>query len=179
MADLISDQLADFAYIIPLETIQGTRSIGALIPDVVIEEVGDDVMQITKHPVQTGATISDHAFRMPSTLLMKIGFADYKHQQVGFTRQALWDLLAAMGSRQLLTIVTGKRVYQSMLYSHLHVTTDATTEYVLNAVVAFEEVLLTPVTGSLMFSSIPQSASPVVDYGTVSPVVEQFAQPNF
>ena len=41
------------------------RSIGTVIPDVVIEEAHRDELIITQHPVEKGATITDHAFARP------------------------------------------------------------------------------------------------------------------
>jgi hypothetical protein len=39
------------------------------IPDATIEEVHNDELEITDHPVEKGTTISDHAFKRPSELI--------------------------------------------------------------------------------------------------------------
>ena len=49
------------------------RNIGGVIPDVVIQEVHDDAVTITQHPVEYGAAVSDHAYREPSQVMMTIG----------------------------------------------------------------------------------------------------------
>ena len=41
------------------------RSIGGIIPDVTIEEVHTDEIELTQHPVQQGAAITDHKFKKP------------------------------------------------------------------------------------------------------------------
>lgn len=50
------------------------RNIGGVIPDVVIQEVHDDTVTITQHPVEYGAAISDHAYREPSQVMMTVGW---------------------------------------------------------------------------------------------------------
>ena len=45
--------------------IGGFRLIGVLVPDIVVEEVTRDATFVTMHPVEQGATISDHAVTMP------------------------------------------------------------------------------------------------------------------
>jgi hypothetical protein len=137
MVDLIGDA-SPVAYAL---IIQQTRRIGTIVPDIVVEEVHDDVMQITKHPVETGAPINDHAFRMPSVIQMKLGYSNSKHQSVNYVKTAYEKLLKAMGDREPMTVVTGKRTYRNMLISHIHVSTDSTSEYALNAVVGLEEVI--------------------------------------
>ncbi|PLL47114.1 hypothetical protein CWN17_26285, partial [Klebsiella pneumoniae] len=54
---------------------QQSRRIGLIVPSVVISEKHDDSLEITEHPVEVGAAISDHAFRRPSEVVMQVGFA--------------------------------------------------------------------------------------------------------
>lgn len=56
--------------------IRQQRSIGTIIPDVTIEENFEDRLQVTIHPVATGTPISDHAFRLPRNVVMKVGFTN-------------------------------------------------------------------------------------------------------
>jgi hypothetical protein len=53
--------------------IQPRRSLGGLYPDVVVEESHDDALEITEHPVEQGASISDHAFKKPQTVTIRGG----------------------------------------------------------------------------------------------------------
>jgi hypothetical protein len=46
-----------------------------MIPDVVVSEKHSDTLEITEHPVETGAAISDHAYKRPSEVVMEVGFA--------------------------------------------------------------------------------------------------------
>jgi hypothetical protein len=47
-----------------------------LIPDATIEEVHTDDMEITDHPVEQGASISDHAFKRPAEVVITAGWSD-------------------------------------------------------------------------------------------------------
>lgn len=52
------------------------RNIGAFVANVTIEEQHQDDIQITDHPVEIGAAITDHAFRKPSSLIIKAGWSN-------------------------------------------------------------------------------------------------------
>lgn len=52
------------------------RNIGSFIANVTIEEQHQDDIQITDHPVEVGASITDHAFRKPSSLVIKAGWSN-------------------------------------------------------------------------------------------------------
>jgi hypothetical protein len=50
--------------------------ISALIPDVTVEEHFTDRVQPTVHPLATGSPITDHVFRQPKGLTMKLGWTN-------------------------------------------------------------------------------------------------------
>lgn len=52
------------------------RSIGAFVATVTIEEQHQDDLQITDHPVEIGANITDHAYRKPSSVIIKAGWSN-------------------------------------------------------------------------------------------------------
>ena len=52
------------------------RNIGGILPNVTISEQHTDTLTITDHPVELGAQISDHAYKMPSELVMQVGWSD-------------------------------------------------------------------------------------------------------
>ena len=135
---LIGDILAPYALIATRQ-----RMISTIIPDVVVEEAHNDQIVITKHPVEIGAAISDHAFKVPSTVQMKIGFSNSKAQAEGYVDEVYQELLAVQAQREPFDLFTGKRAYENMLIDSILVTTDRTTEHALNAVVSLSEVLIT------------------------------------
>lgn len=53
---------------------------GAILPDIIanatIEEVHHDDLEITDHPVEQGASITDHAFKRPAEVVLKLGWSN-------------------------------------------------------------------------------------------------------
>lgn len=54
-------------------TLRPHRSIGGVTFDVVVEEQHEDTLEITEHPVEHGANISDHAFMKPASVTIRRG----------------------------------------------------------------------------------------------------------
>ena len=132
-----------------------SRKIGVIIPDVVVSEKHSDTLEITEHPVETGAAISDHAYKRPSEVVMEVGFAgggallDFASSLTSTSllgmspRETYQKLLDLQSSRTPFDVVTGKRIYKNMLIRALEVTTDKATENVLSAVLTMREVIIT------------------------------------
>jgi hypothetical protein len=104
--------------------LQPRSSIGGLYPDVVIEESHEDSLEITEHPVEQGAAISDHAFLKPRTLTIRGGASDSTSGVEGSAQEFYDKLLELQKSREPFDIVTGKRLYKNMLLATLSVVTD-------------------------------------------------------
>ena len=59
--------------IITLQSLFGVgRSIGTIAVDVILNEETNDTLTITKQPVQTGASMTDHSYLEPTILSMQI-----------------------------------------------------------------------------------------------------------
>lgn len=139
---------------------QQTRKIGLIVPSVVISEKHSDTLEITEHPVEVGAAISDHAYRRPSEVVMQVGFAGggslldlLDTTSFGLSaglspREVYQNLLDLQNSRVPFDVVTGKRLYSNMLIRAMEVTTDSSTENVLSAVLTLREVIITSTTTS-------------------------------
>lgn len=137
---------------------QQSRRIGLIVPSVVISEKHNDTLEITEHPVEVGAAISDHAYRRPSEVVMQVGFAgggsllDFLDTtSIGLSaglspKETYQELLDLQNSRVPFDVVTGKRIYTNMLIRALEVTTDRTSENVLSAVLTLREVIITSTT---------------------------------
>jgi hypothetical protein len=118
-----------------------------------------DEIEITRQPVQTGAAITDHAFKKPVTFSAQILFQSSIGGSLGFTSSApvgqfgaggslpatYAKLLALQSSFMPFTVTTPKRTYNNMLLRTLGLTTDKKTENILAINIAFEEVILVPV----------------------------------
>ncbi len=122
--------------------IGSSRKIGGIKVAVVINESASDVLTITKQPVQQGATITDHAYKEPTTFSTTIYFADNLTTSLSKIYQNLLDLQV---SRIPFDIVTPKRIYRSMLMATLSQTTDKNTENCLSITATFQEVIIVSV----------------------------------
>ncbi|WP_449411093.1 phage baseplate protein [Methylobacterium komagatae] len=120
-----------------------SRSIGTIIPDVVIQEAHRDALIITQHPVEKGSAITDHAFRTPSSVVIRCGFSNSSAGYEGYARQVYQQFLAWEASRDPRDVSTGKRLYRNMLPAEISVATDPRTENVLMITVLCQEVIIT------------------------------------
>ena len=116
------------------------RSIGPFNGYVCMDEDSHDELEITQHPVQRGAEITDHAYLKPSTVSIRFIYVpNIISTPLDQLYQQLLDLQA---SREPFSIVTGKRVYQNMLFRSLSVTTDVTKENILYVMGDFQQIIL-------------------------------------
>ena len=115
------------------------RAIGGFEATITIEEASTDELEITQHPVQQGASITDHAYNKPSVVRIKAMWND-DDAPLAETYQNLLDLLA---SREPFVVITGKRTYRNMLFKSLGVTTDSQTENVLSVSAELQEIFIT------------------------------------
>lgn len=174
---------------------QNTRKIEMIVPSVVISEKHIDAAEITEHPVQRGAAISDHAYDKPSEVTMEIGFAGGGSLIDGFdtSKISIFDfdtgvtlgkspkevyeqLLKLKAAKEPFDVTTGKRQYKNMLIRAIEVKTDKTSENVLMVTLTLRELIIVEtaeagVTPPPERMKEPLATGPVVDIGTVTPVV--------
>jgi hypothetical protein len=133
----------------------GTPASSPIIAEVTILEGGSDELWITEHPVEQGATISDHAFKRPAELHLRLGWSN---AFVGGDVNIIYEqLLTLQALRQPFMVFTGKRPYQNMLVASIRVETDARTEFVLIADIIMREVVL--VNTQVIAGNIPTNAN--------------------
>lgn len=146
------------------------RAVGTVIPDVVVREVHRDEMIITQHPVEKGATITDHAFKRPSEVEMFCGFSNSTVGYEGYTRDVYQRLLALQNTRRPFTAYTGKRAYRNMLIRGLSVETGPSSENTLMVVVGLQEIILvsTQTTGTGTATAGPGTTGSVTNMGDQS-----------
>jgi len=142
-------------------TIDPKRSIGSIVAHVTLEEMGTDELQITEHPVQLGANITDHAFKKQPDLVIRCGWSNSSLGGVLNGVQGLLSaltggdafgsdyvsgiynqLLALQESRIPFDVSTGKRLYTNMLMRSLSQTTDEKSEYTLMVTATFKQILI-------------------------------------
>jgi hypothetical protein len=120
-----------------------TRAIAQFTGYTPIQEDTDDILTVTKQPVQQGASITDHSFKEPTMFTAQILL------QAGFTESLsdIYDRLRELqDSRQPFEIYTPKRFYPAMLMVGLRQRTDKQTENCLSITMTCQEVILVPVT---------------------------------
>lgn len=162
-----------------------SRKIGIIVPSIVISEKHHDQIEITEHPVEVGAAIADHAYKVPSEVIMQVGFAgggallDFASVRTATNllgispKEAYEQLLSLQSDRQPFDVITGKRLYKNMLLKSIESTTDRFSENVLNATLVLREVIITS-TQSVQVADkadmkLGAETSAVVNTGSVPP----------
>jgi hypothetical protein len=116
------------------------RSVGGITFDVTIEERHSDKLNITSHPVQTGADISDHAYKLPQEVTLTVGKGALGDAHA--PRDVYEKVRELQESREPFDIITGKREYKNMLIRDIMETTSAETENSLILTLDCIEVIL-------------------------------------
>lgn len=149
---------------------------------VTVEEDPSDTAVITRHPVDSGAVMSDHIYFMPPECRVRLGWSNADPASTGasYVRNIYAQLLALKNARQLFTVYTGKRVYNNMFIAELRgPVTDAKFEFSMIVDLLLQQVLLvnlsstqtavatgsapTPIPANL---ANPQANQPSVSTGT-------------
>jgi hypothetical protein len=160
------------------------RSVGGIVAQVVVDETHVDELEVTSHPVEQGAMISDHAFKLPSSLTLRYGWSSSPSPQPGLRglvpsvlpvqSQSIYDiynkLLSMQVNRDLLTVYTGKRAYRNMLLTRIEQDTDQTSENSLPLTLTLQEVLLVTTTTAATNGVSANSDPSKVTYAASVPV---------
>jgi hypothetical protein len=121
------------------------RNIGGFIADVTVREDHEDTLVVTENPVEQGAAITDHSFKVPAKLTIDVGYSNSSLQSGGdpnYVQDIYAQFLTLQSSRQPFDVVTGKRMYTNMLITLLHTVTTEETENSLMLTVQMKEVIL-------------------------------------
>lgn len=158
------------------------RNIGGFIADVTIEEIHFDALEITRHPVEVGAQVTDHSFKLPAAVIIKAGYSNSSAQAAGdpeFVNEVYAALLALQESREPFEIVTGKRSYENMLMTRLGVRTDERSENALMLEAECREILLVEtetVNVPAANQASPEATGSTMNRGTLN--LKQISLPN-
>ena len=168
------------------------RQIGPLVMQVTLEERHTDDIEITDHPIEQGAIISDHAFKRPAEVIIQgawssspslsglidgvvgglkatvNGFVSTLSGQAPRTLTEIYDALVKLQKDVVpFDIYTGKRRYTNMLIRSLSVTTDKTSENSLMVTMVCREILTVSTSVLTVPSDTTRHADPS---STVQPV---------
>lgn len=175
------------------------RAIGPFVMQVVIEEHHVDELEITDHPVEQGAIISDHAYKRPAEVRIVGGWSDspsiadlfkgiaaapaatvdgvqslISGNDVSQARAMYANMLSLQQERVTMDVYTGKRVYRDMLIKGLQTTTDKEHEHSVVLTIQMRQVIIVTTRLVTLAAPVSQQAEPestgaVVEQGTRSP----------
>lgn len=159
-------------------TIQTTSALQetTITADAVVEEDADDESIVTDHPVEVGATISDHMYDLPSRLGLiygwSLGSPQNSQQDQDFLKNLYQKLLSLKSGKVLCTVNTGKRQYQNMVVQRVSQRTDKENENSLTVHVDLKQIIqattqLVPLSSAAQQTQ-PQNTAPTVNQGNGS-----------
>ena len=161
---------------IPVPTLIRThRSLAGFVADAVVEEQHSDELIITEHPVEQGSVIADHAYKLPSRVVLTYVWSGGGGQNITQSNTFLTDIYAQLlqlqVDRTLFQVFTGKRVYDNMLLKELGVDTDKRTENILHVRAHCQEILLSTtqlvsINGDAAAMLFPSLTAPILNQGT-------------
>lgn len=150
-----------------------------IIADAVIEEQHEDEMVMTEHPVEQGAAITDHAYKLPSVIGLEYAWSAGSPQNtlkdvgdpLSFLKSIYQQILNLQVTRTLCTVTTGKRIYNNMLVQRVSESTARDTENSMILRVTMREIIIatTPAVLGISLAGVqqfPQQTGPVAGQGT-------------
>jgi hypothetical protein len=156
--------------------------------DAVLQVEHTQEMQVTEHPVQTGANIVDHAFAKPARIVMDIGMSDVMSSYIlgqwtgaaSKSVNAYQTLLALEVARTPVTINTRLKKYSNMLLTSIHVKDDNKTKFGLRATLVFQQLFMAVLnTQSSEWSSRPNDTSQYIGGITPTTPIPQIVGSNY
>lgn len=175
--------LLDFIQLTP------RSSIGDIEIQATLEEIHNSTVQITEHPVELGAEITDHAFKKPDEVVLRCAWSNSSPQALLGTVQRLFSgelsgadyvsdvysqLRKLQEARTRFEIVTTTRRYQNMLITALQVTRDQKTGNALVCTATCREVIIVQTKATTLpprqDQASPEETAEVEDRGTVQAV---------
>lgn len=175
--------LLDFIQLTP------RSSIGGIEIQATLEEIHNSTVQITEHPVELGAEITDHAFKKPDEVVLRCAWSNSSPQALLGTVQRLFSgelsgadyvsdvysqLRELQEAREPFEIVTTTRRYQNMLITALQVTRDQKTGNALVCTATCREVIIVQTKATTLpprqDQASPEETAEVEDRGTVQAV---------
>lgn len=158
------------------------------MPDItaqaIIEEQHEDELELTEHPVEQGAAITDHAFKKPARVVLTLGWSNspsisaqiiaaggvstqsvLNGSQIDQIKLIYQNLLKLQSSRALFTLYTGKRIYTNMVAKTIATSTDSKTENSFIVRVICQQIIIVNTQTVTLSKSVQknpsQTASPI------------------
>ena len=144
----------------------GTSEKGVDQAEVTVEELHDDDLVITQHPVEQGAIISDHAYKLPPEVRIRCGWSNSRPSYSDdmlvsgsptYAEEVYEQIIKLQMLREPFVVYTAKRYYEDMLVASVRVNTNPSSEYALLADITLRQVLLVSTKLSLTNASAMRS----------------------
>lgn len=120
-------------------------------------------LTVTQHPVQSGASISDHAYMEPDGVSIEIGMTDVASDtaSAGTSRSvnAYTQLRAIMEQREPVTLITRLKTYQNMIITSMSAPDDFKTMHALRVSVYFQQINIVSVSTIAVQETVTGSKS--------------------
>lgn len=144
---------------------QRKTSIGTLVIEATLSENHEATCTVTDQPIETGARISDHIILDPERVTIQGFVSDTPlSSSSGFNSQATFDeLYAIREARQLVTAVTGYKVYTDMAITRISVPRDQTTGQAIRFTVELKKVNRVGSLTIQLFEDVLSEVNGVVD----------------
>ncbi|MGN4188685.1 phage baseplate protein [Burkholderia gladioli] len=142
-------------------TLVGSKKIGTIAIQALVEEVYSDQLVVTESPIEDGAEIADHAYLRPRELVLKCGWSNSAYEALLGSAVVSFDstgansmasssyidgvysrLLQLQSNRERFDVVTTRRRYQNMLLTGLTVTVDPKTSAALMLTASLKQIFV-------------------------------------
>lgn len=145
--------------------------------DAVMRAIHDQQLMTTKHPIQNGASVTDHSYLLPSRVTLEIGMSDVmdRYSQGQYTSDTSKSVSAyktfkdLQKSRKPLTVSTRLNVYSDMVITDIRAIEDSKTRHALRALLYFEQIIVANVAISRTESARPDQSTSATNEGTKQP----------
>ncbi len=140
--------------------------------DVTVSEEHGDRYEVTQHPVEDGADVSDHVRIFPAQITLTGIVSDTPIAPVAGIRDVLSipsnDAYAKLRSigRKVVTVVTALRTYENMTISDLSVPRDSNTGKALRFRATFQQIRLVENERATVPVAVPRAAKGSVNRGS-------------
>ncbi|WP_313817913.1 phage baseplate protein [Cupriavidus sp.] len=157
------------------------KTIGPVKIGCTFEEAHQDELQITEHPVEKGAQINDHAFKLQPEVTIQCGWSNADLAALIGTLESLFtggglpsvdyissvysQLIALQETRQPFDVVTSTRMYHDMLFKSLRVVKDQKTGEALSVTATLKQIRIVQ-TQATRLPPKENQASPQATAGT-------------
>lgn len=141
-------------------TLINSPSFGRFSFDAVLRADHMSSVTITQHPVQTGASVSDHAYSEPDEVTLEIGMSDAAVSAgTNHSVNAYAQLRAIMSKREPVTLVTRLHSYKNMVITSMSAPDDYMTMNALKATIYFRQIEMVSVSTVTVQQKVSASAS--------------------